>query len=55
MHVLTLFHIIMGKYQISCEDIEMTKRRLGQARNILKLGNVFFYHISPKGVPKNLN
>ena len=42
MHVLTLLHRIMGKYQLSCGDIEMAKRRLGQARNMFKLGNMFF-------------
>ena len=54
MHVLALLHIIMGKYQISCGYIEMAKRRLGQARNILKLGNVFFNYILPKSDPIKL-
>ena len=53
MHVLTLLHRIMAKCQISCGDIEMEKRRLGQARNILKLGNVFFYHKLPESNPRN--
>ena len=30
----------------------MAKRRLGQARNILKLGNILFYHVLPDNNPK---
>ena len=57
MHFLTLLLLrIMGEYQILCGDIEMTKRRLGQERNTLKLGNIFFYHTLPKIDPrKSLN
>ena len=51
MHILTLFHIIIGKCQISCEDFEIAKLRLNQARNILKLENVFFYHTLPERSP----
>ena len=53
MHVLALLLLgIMGEYQILCGDIEMTKRRLGQERNIFKLGNMFFYRTLPKIDPK---
>ena len=48
IHVLTFLHRSMAKYQISCGDIEMAKRRLGQAIIIFKLGNMFFYHTLPK-------
>jgi hypothetical protein len=37
MHILTLLHRNMGKYQISCGDIEMAKRNLGQARDIFSI------------------
>ena len=52
MHALTLLHRIMGKCQISCVDIEMANGRLGQARNILMFGNMFFYLTLPKSNPK---
>ena len=48
MHILTLL-------QISCGDIEMAKQRLGQARNILNLENMFFYHALPTSNLKHLN
>ena len=38
MHVLTLRHRIMAKCKISCGDIEMAKRRLGETRIIFKFG-----------------
>ena len=53
MHVLTLLHRNMGKCHISCGDIEMAKWSLGQARNIFKLGNIFFYHILLENNQKN--
>ena len=55
IHVLTLLHRNLANCQISCWDIEMVKQRLGQARNIFKLGNIFFYHILPQKNPKQLN
>ena len=54
MHVLTLLHRIMGKYQISCGDIEMAKRRLVQAGHIFRLGNIFSYHTTPNSDPKKI-
>ena len=48
MHILTPIHRHMGKCQISCGDIEIAKQRLGQAKNIFKLENIFFYHILPE-------
>ena len=54
MHILTLLHRNMGKCQISCGDIEIAKQRLGQARDIFKLGNIFFFQILPKNNPKKL-
>ena len=54
MHVLTLFHRIMGKCQISYGDIEIAELRLGQTRNIFMLENVFFfYHALPEINQKN--
>ena len=52
MRVLTLLHRNMVKCQVSCGDIEMAKRRLGQARIIFRLGNVIFYHILPESKTK---
>ena len=52
MHAWTLLHRIMGKWQISSVDIEMANGRLGLARNILMLGNMFFYLTLPKRNPK---
>ena len=53
MHILTLLHRNMRKCQISCGDIVMAKRSLGQARDIFRLENIFFYHILAKNNPKN--
>ena len=52
IHVLTLLHRNMVKFQVLCGDIEMAKRRLGQARIIFKLGNVIIYHILLASKPK---
>ena len=52
--ILTLLHKIMAKCQISCGDIEMAKRRLGQARIILKLGNIFLYQTLPQSNRKQI-
>ena len=43
MHVLTLLHRNMANCQISCGDIEIAKRRLGETKNRGKLGKVFFH------------
>ena len=45
---MTLPHITMGKCQISCGEIKIAKLRLGQARHIVMLGKIFFYHILPE-------
>ena len=54
MHVFNLINRIMETCQISCGDIEMAKRWLGQARIIFKLGNMSFYHTLTKSYKKNL-
>ena len=48
LHSPTLYHIDLGKSQISCPDMRSTKVSTKWVKKVFKLDDNFFHHMQPK-------